>query len=92
MGVIKGLATRDGTSSPNFWCTIGNHGPLSASNLMSHQVFFTLPGIAMSTAAAWPQCLAFFGTPLVIEPSPGQLSDDAGVLPIRRCDQRVGLS
>jgi hypothetical protein len=35
----------------------------------------------MSIAAAWPQCLAFFGTPLVIETSPWQLSSDAGLLP-----------
>jgi hypothetical protein len=32
----------------------------------------------MSIAPAWQECLAFFGTPLVIEPSPGQLSGDAG--------------
>jgi hypothetical protein len=31
----------------------------------------------MSIAPAWPHCLAFFGTPLVIEPSPWQLSGDA---------------
>jgi hypothetical protein len=46
----------------------------------------------MSIAAAWPQCLDFFGTPLVIEPSPGQLSGDAGLLPIRQFDQRIGLT
>jgi hypothetical protein len=45
----------------------------------------------MSIAAAWPHCLAFFSTPLVIEPSPGQLSGAAGLLPIRRFDQRMGL-
>jgi hypothetical protein len=27
-----------------------------------------------------------FGTPLVIEPSPGQLSSDAGLLPVRQFD------
>jgi hypothetical protein len=37
----------------------------------------------MSIPAAWPQVLDFFGTRLVIEPSPGQLSGDAG-LPLRR--------
>jgi hypothetical protein len=26
----------------------------------------------MSIPAAWTQCLDFFGTPLIIEPSPGQ--------------------
>jgi len=28
----------------------------------------------------------------VIEPSPGQLSCDAGLLPIRQFDQRIGLT
>jgi hypothetical protein len=35
----------------------------------------------MSVPAAWPQVLDFLGTPLVIEPSPGQLSSDAGLPP-----------
>ena len=46
----------------------------------------------MSVPAVWPQVLDFFGTPLVIEPSPGQLSSDAGLLPIRQFDQRIGLT
>src|SRR5215471_16478243 len=46
----------------------------------------------MTIPAAWPQRLDFFGTPLVIEPSPGQLSGDAGLLPIRPFDQRIGLT
>jgi hypothetical protein len=46
----------------------------------------------MSIAATWQQCLAFFGTPLVIEPSPGQLSCDDALLLIRPFDQRMGLS
>jgi hypothetical protein len=46
----------------------------------------------MSIAAPWSQRLAFFGTPLVIEPSPGQLSGDAGLLPIRQFDERIGLT
>jgi hypothetical protein len=37
--------------------------------------------MTMSIAPAWSLCLAFFGTPLVIEPSPGQLSGDAGLPP-----------
>jgi hypothetical protein len=36
--------------------------------------------------------LDFFGTPLVIEPSPGQLSGDAGLLPLRPFDRRIGLT
>jgi hypothetical protein len=46
----------------------------------------------MSLPCGWPQVLDFFGTPLVIEPSPGQLSSDAGLLPIRQFDQRIGLT
>jgi hypothetical protein len=33
-----------------------------------------------------------FGTPLVIEPSPGRLSSDAGLLPIRQFDEHIGLT
>src|SRR5262249_37068348 len=36
--------------------------------------------------------LDFFGTPLVSEPSPGQLSGDARLLPIRQFDERIGLT
>jgi hypothetical protein len=46
----------------------------------------------MSVPPAWPQVLDFFGILLVIEPSAGQLSSDAGLLPIRQFDQRVGLT
>jgi hypothetical protein len=46
----------------------------------------------MSVPPAWTQVLDFFGTPIVIEPSPGQLSSDAGLLPIRQFDQRIGLT
>jgi hypothetical protein len=46
----------------------------------------------MSIPAAWPQILDFFGTPVVIEPSAGQLSSDAGLLPLRQFDQRIGLT
>ena len=46
----------------------------------------------MSIPSAWPQVLDFFGTQLVIEPSQGQFSGDAGLLPIRQFDQRIGLT
>jgi hypothetical protein len=46
----------------------------------------------MSVPGVWPQVLDFFGTPLVIEPSPGQLSGDAGLLPVRQFDQHIGLT
>jgi hypothetical protein len=41
----------------------------------------------MSVPLARPQVLHFFGTPLVIEPSPGQLSGHAGLFPIRQFDE-----
>jgi hypothetical protein len=46
----------------------------------------------MTVPGVWPQVLDFFGTPLVVEPSPGQLSGDAGLLPLRQFDERVGLT
>src|SRR5215467_10903602 len=46
----------------------------------------------MSIPSAWPQVLSFFGIPLAIEPSQGQLSGDAGLLPVRQFDQRIGLT
>jgi hypothetical protein len=46
----------------------------------------------MSIPFADPQVLDFFGTALVIELSPGQLSGDAGLLPIRQFDQGIGLT
>ena len=46
----------------------------------------------MSISAAWPQFLDFFGIPLVVEPSSGQLSGDAGLLPVRQFDDRIGLT
>src|SRR5215471_20169029 len=46
----------------------------------------------MSIPVAWPQILDFFGTPIVLEPSAGQLSSDAGLLAIRQFDQRIGLT
>jgi hypothetical protein len=42
--------------------------------------------------AAWPHVLDFFGSLLVIEPSAGQLTGDAGLLPIREFDERFGLT
>jgi hypothetical protein len=41
----------------------------------------------------WQKSFDFFGSkPIVVEPSAGQLSSDAGLLPIREFDQRIGLT
>ena len=46
----------------------------------------------MSLTGVWPQVLDFFGTPLVIEPSSGQLSGDAGLLPAGLSDRGIGFA
>jgi hypothetical protein len=47
----------------------------------------------MSIPAAWPQVFDYFATPLVLEPSPGPLTGDAGlVLTCADNDQFVILS
>jgi len=46
----------------------------------------------MSLTGVWPQVVDFFSTPLVLEPSTGPLSSDAGLLPLRQFDQRLGLT
>jgi hypothetical protein len=46
----------------------------------------------MSIQPAWQESLPFFGTPLLLEPAPGQLSSDAGLLPFRQLDQHLGLT
>jgi hypothetical protein len=40
----------------------------------------------------WHEALDFFGTPVVLEPSAGQLSSDAGLLPFRQLDEQLGLT
>jgi hypothetical protein len=46
----------------------------------------------MSIPPARPRCLDFFSTPLVIVRSPGGLSGEAGLLPVRQSGQGVGLT
>src|SRR5262249_19927987 len=66
--------------------------PSFASNRLSVRVDSLPRRLAMSLPSAWPRVLDFFGTPLVIAPSQGQLSGDAGLHPIRQFDQRIGLT
>ena len=42
----------------------------------------------MIVPSAWPNIRDVFGTPLVIEPWPGQLAGDSASLPLRQFDQR----
>jgi hypothetical protein len=44
----------------------------------------------MSIPSAGPQVLDFYGTALVLERSSDQLASDAGLLPLRHFDQRIG--
>jgi hypothetical protein len=46
----------------------------------------------MSIQAVWQETLDFFGSPVVLEPSAGQLSSDAGLLPFRQLDEHLGLT
>ena len=47
----------------------------------------------MIIQTAWQKSFDFLaGKPVVIEPSAGQLTSDAGLLPIRQFDERIGLT
>ncbi len=46
----------------------------------------------MSIQPAWQQTFAFFGPPVVVEPSRAALSSDAGLLPIRQFDEHIALT
>src|SRR5271166_3054600 len=63
------------------------------SNLLNRQVFHPPGDSSMSVQPAWQQGLDFFpDRPIVIEPSRAALSSDAGLLPIRQFDDRIGLT
>jgi hypothetical protein len=46
----------------------------------------------VSIQPVWQETLDFFATPIALEPSAGQLSSDAGLLPFRQLDERLGLT
>lgn len=47
----------------------------------------------MSIQSVWQGTFSFFEKlPIVVEPSPAQLTSDAGLLPIRQFDERIGLT
>lgn len=46
----------------------------------------------MSIQPAWQRAFDFLGLPIVVEPSDEQLSSDAGLLPLRQFDERIGLT
>ena len=47
----------------------------------------------MSIHTVWQKSFDFLGTkPIVVEPSAGQLTSDAGLLPIRQFDKHIGLT
>src|SRR5262249_13348349 len=81
-----------GRTSLNRLSRFGNHQLPWASDPLMRPAGSRVAGPMRSIPAAWRQVLDFFGTPLVLEPSPGQLSSDAGLLPIRQFDRRVRLS
>jgi hypothetical protein len=42
--------------------------------------------------SVWQQSFEFFGKPVVVQPSEVELTSDAGLLPIREFDHRIGLT
>jgi hypothetical protein len=64
-----------------------------ASATNPHQVRSTATGpIKEEYTRPLDRSLDFISPPLVIEPSAGQLSGDAGLLPGRQFDQGIGLT
>src|SRR5262245_19244119 len=46
----------------------------------------------MSIQPAWQATFDFYDLPVVVAPAAGQLTSDAGLLPFRQLDQRLGLT
>ena len=46
----------------------------------------------MIIQSVWQMSFDFFGKPVVVQPGEAELTSDAGLLPIREFDQRIGLT
>jgi len=42
--------------------------------------------------SVWQKSFGFFGKPVVVQPGEAELTSDAGLMPIREFDQRIGLT
>jgi len=42
--------------------------------------------------SVWQKSFGFFGKPVVVQPGEAELTSDAGLLPIREFDQRIGMT
>src|SRR5262249_50225058 len=80
---------REGSPRPGHPLSLGILPRPVASNLWNWQTVSPSQRQTMSIPDAGSHRLDFFGSPLVVEPSPGQLSSDAGLLPIRPFDQQI---
>ena len=46
----------------------------------------------MIIQSVWQKSFEFFGKPVVVQPGEAELTSDAGLLPIREFDQRIGMT
>lgn len=46
----------------------------------------------MIIQSVWQKSFGFFGKPVVVQPGEAELTSDAGLMPIREFDQRIGLT
>ena len=46
----------------------------------------------MIIQSVWQKSFDFFGKPVVVQPGEAELTSDAGLLPIREFDHRIGMT